>query len=253
MVALRVSDLRFSIQGRTILDGVSLEVQAGEMVGVIGPNGSGKSTLLRLIYRYLEAEGGRVELGGDEVGGLSHGELARRLSAVLQIEEGVMTSSVRESVGLGRSPWQGWSLVESEEDQKRVEAGLELMGLVELEHRPVHELSGGERQKTLLARALVGEASLLLLDEPTNHLDLRHRMEILQKIRATDLGALVVLHDLELASKFCDRLLLLNQGRTLAFGKPDQVLTGDLIAEAFGIQVEIIEHPQNGRPVVLYQ
>lgn len=253
MVALRVEELSFSVGDRAILDGVSLEVNSGEMVGVIGPNGSGKSTLLRLIYGYLPSRRGRVEVDGDELAEIPHQELARRVSAVLQFQEGALTSSVRESVMLGRSPWQGWSLVDGPEDCRRVARVLETMGLTELGERPIPELSGGERQKTLLARALVGDARLLLLDEPTNHLDLRHKLEILERVRETGLGALLVLHDLDLASKFCDRLLLLKDGQRLAFGTPAEVLTVDLIQRGFGIEVQVIDHPDSGRPVVLYR
>ena len=222
-----------------ILTDVSLSVAQGKVLAICGANGAGKSTLLRMIYRYQRPDAGRVMLGGDDLWALSPRAAACRVAAVLQEQPTDFALSVREMVGLGRTPHRHGFSGAGARDAQVIAASLYRLDLVRFADQPFGTLSGGERQRVMIARALAQEPELLVLDEPTNHLDIRHQLEVLGLLRALGLTVVLTLHDLTLAAEYADQILLLHQGRVLTQGAPDAVLTGENVARAFGVKARI--------------
>ncbi|HLV11970.1 MAG TPA: ABC transporter ATP-binding protein [Trueperaceae bacterium] len=229
--------------GPAALDGVTLRVEPGEVVGLIGPNGAGKSTLLCLFTRQLAPASGRVLLDGRELERFGRFELARRVALVSQEPEVPVGFTVAETVAMGRAPHVGLLGAPGPEDERVVAAALAATGMLPLAGRRVETLSGGERQRAVFARALAQEPAYLLLDEPTNHLDLRYQVELLAYARAqaaAGVGVLAVLHDLNLAARACDRLVLLSAGRVAAAGPPPEVLRPELLAATYRAAVDVL-------------
>jgi len=225
------------------------------MVGVIGPNGAGKSTLVKLLSRVLTPESGRISLGDRSLMDWRAMELARVLTVVPQNPELPAAFTSWEMVLMGRTPFLGWLGKESEKDRAIVQRAMIDTGTWPLAKRGIHQLSGGERQRVIIARALAQEPHVLLLDEPTAHLDINHQIEtmnlITQLVEERQLAGLVIFHDLNLASHFCDELVLLQNGTVLAHGAPEQVLTKTAIRQAYNVDVTIMRHPGHDLPVVL--
>lgn len=239
------SQLSVYYGARPALREVDVEIEAGEWVAVIGPNGAGKSSLLRALAGLVEFTG-QVSLQGDDLRGLSRREIARRVAVVPQnpiIPEGM---SVFEYALLGRTPYIGTFSVEGPKDLTRVRAVLSELELESLARRSVHELSGGERQRVVLARALVQEPAGLLLDEPVAALDIGHAqgvLELIDRLRCQGrLAVLSALHDLTLAGRYADRLLLLDGGRVVAAGSPAEVLTTETITTHYRAKVGVHQH-----------
>ena len=234
-----------------ILNGVDLEVPEGEMMVLVGPNGTGKSTLLRTLAGLLPIPSGRVLVAGRDLVKLSPLERARTLAMVGQQEETPADLRVAEVVTLGllphRPPWSGGG----RKERNAVAEALEQVSMTAYANRGFHQLSGGEQRRVLLARGLAQRTELLLLDEPTNHLDISHQLDILKTLRETGLGVVVALHDLNLATTFCDEVLVLHKGRAVCLGRPADVLTEDLIREVYGVEVRIL-HP-DGDETPLFQ
>ncbi|MFF2194170.1 ABC transporter ATP-binding protein [Streptomyces sp. NPDC058157] len=251
-VELSVEGLRYEVDGRRLLDGIGLTARPGETVGVVGPNGSGKTTLLRCVYGTLRPTAGRVLLDGADVSALGVKERARRVAVVPQDAAGTFGLTVREVVSMGRSPHKRFWEQDGPDDRRHVARALEEVGVSGLAGRRFDGLSGGERQRALVARALVQEPGLLALDEPTNHLDIRYQLEVLGLVRRLPVTGLLVLHDLNLAASFCDRLYVLAGGRVVAEGAPGQVLTEELLAEVYGVATRIAVHPATGAPSIVY-
>lgn len=251
-MSIEIRGLSWAIDGKQILERVTLEVQQGHLVGLVGPNGSGKSSLLRCLYRYHQADAGAVVVGEEDVSQWTHKTLAQRLGTVLQEQEQGLDFLVEEVVLQGRAPHQGWLARDTRKDWDIVNHSLTLVGLDGWQKRPLSTLSGGERQRVYLARAIAQKPRFLLLDEPTNHLDIRHQLSLLKLIRELEVGALAVLHDLNLAALFCDSLVVLHQGQVAASGPPKQVLTPELVEQVYQVRVEVREHPRNGRPQLTF-
>jgi iron complex transport system ATP-binding protein len=251
---LEVDGLALGYGARRIVEDASFAVGAGELVGIIGPNGSGKSTLLKGVAGTLRPASGRVRIGGADVARLSRGDLARRVAVVPQSPNLPEAFTALEIVLMGRAPYLGLFQSEGVRDYEIVREAMAATGTWELANRAVGQLSGGERQRVVIARALAQEPRLLLLDEPTSHLDLHHQvhlMEIARTMCRAGLAGLAVFHDLNLAAQYCDRLLLLCQGRLQAAGTPAEVITPENVARVYGPQVHVYRHPVNGHPTAL--
>lgn len=249
---LEVRDLRYGYTPeREVVKGVSFAVRAGECVAVLGTNGVGKTTMLKCINRVIRPQAGEVLVDGLPVHRLSGRELAQRIGYVPQACE-FADSSVFDAVLLGRKPFLQWDV--TKRDLEIVQDVLRRMGLEECAHREVNALSGGERQKVSIARALAQQAPVLLFDEPTSSLDLRNQLEVLdmtkQVVRQQGLAAVVILHDLNLALRFADRFLVMKEGAVGAFGGRE-VVDPEMIWDVYGVQAQVLE--VNGRPVVVPQ
>ena len=252
-VLLELSGVGLEVGGRTLLAGVDLELRRGEVMALVGPNGVGKTTLLRTVTGLRAPAAGEILLAGRDPRRTPRRELARLVAVVPQETAISLPFTALEVVLMGRAPHLPWLGFESETDLEHARQVLRSLGVAELALRPMPDLSGGERQLVVLARALAQAAPLLLLDEPTAALDLRHRLLALTRIRAHVEGggaALVVTHDLDLAARFCDRILLLGRGRPVSSGPPEEVLTPVAIARAYGVEARVVAGP-DGRPVVL--
>ena len=252
---LTVRGLRVAYGQREVLRGVDLDVAPGEVVGLVGPNGGGKTTLLKAITRSVTANAGEVRIAGDDVAGLGAREVARRVAVVPQNPALPAGFLAREIVVMGRTPYLGFLEQESFEDYRKADSALASLGAGDLTQRRVEELSGGERQNVVLARALVQETPLLLLDEPTANLDVSHQVVIAkllqQMARERGRGILAALHDLTLASLYCDRLVLLAAGVIIAEGAPSEVLTRDHLRLAYGADVAVLRPEGLAGPIVL--
>ncbi len=249
---LDVRGVAVDLSGRRIVRDVALEVAPGEVVGLIGPNGSGKSTLLRAVYRMLRPAAGLVALGGDDVWRLSARESARRTAVVVQEAPGEFEFTVGEVVLMGRTPHKGRLQGDTRADEEIARGALARVGMAAFAGRAFNTLSGGEKQRALIARALAQEPRLLVLDEPTNHLDIRFQLEVLELVRGLGVTILVTLHDLNLAASYCDRLYLLCEGRIEAAGRPEEVLTPALVGAVFGVEAICTRHPVTGRTQIAF-
>ncbi|MFI6284408.1 ABC transporter ATP-binding protein [Streptomyces sp. NPDC051018] len=245
---LTVENVSVAVGGRALVDRVSLRVAPGEVVGLAGPNGAGKSTLLRTVYRALRPTSGRVLLDGEDVRRMSGRSLARRLAAVLQESAGEFELSVYEVVAMGRTPHKRAFEGDGAGDRGVIMSALGDLGAADLVHAPFSRLSGGEKQRVLIARALAQRAGTMVLDEPTNHLDLRHQLDTLRLVRGLGVTAVVALHDLNLAAAFCDRICVMAHGRVVATGPPGAVLTTELLAEVYQVDADVVRHPRTGIP-----
>lgn len=246
---LDVDGIEFAYESTSVLDGVTLSVERGELLGVIGPNGSGKSTLLQCLNRLLEPDDGSIYVDGDDLESLSRDEVARQVGYVPQRETRMFSSTVYDTILLGRKPHVNWRA--SQQDRAVVESIIEQLDLESLALRSLDELSGGQRQKVLIGRALAQEASVLLLDEPTSSLDVRHQLEVLDLVAnqiEDGMAGVLAIHDLNLAIRYCDSLALLCENEIVAAGPPD-ILTGDLIGDVYGVEATVTEH--EGRPLVI--
>lgn len=247
MSLLRVDGLEVRLGGEEILSDVGFDIQPGTWVGLIGPNGSGKTTLLRAIGAHIPFEG-RIELDGRSVTTWTAAERARRLAFVRQKASLSFDFTVQDLVLLGRAPHRGWLQAYGTTDHDRVREALAQVDLEGFESRSVLSLSGGETQRVFLAQALVQEADLLLLDEPTAHLDVHYQFTFMEQVSTlVEEGrtVLAVFHDLELAARCADRLLLLGDGRLRADGPPADVLTPERIEEVFGMRTRVQRGPDD--------
>jgi iron complex transport system ATP-binding protein len=240
---------------RAVLRGVDVAVRPGEFVGIIGPNGTGKSTLLKALTGIMPLQTGAVLLGGRPLTDYSARAAARRMAVVPQTSMPAFSFSVREVVSMGRHPHIGGWAPFGEEDRAAVDAALARTDMTRLADRPVDQLSSGELQRAIIARALAQEPEVLLLDEPTAHLDLGHQLDtfgLLVDLAARGLAVLCVSHDLNLAGEYCGRVLLLSEGRVYAEGSPAEVITAPNLQAAYGTLVQVRANPYSGQPVVLH-
>ncbi len=252
---LRICGLACGYQDHQILRDINLEVSAKETVGIIGPNGSGKTTLLRAVSRLLKPKGGSIHLDGKDIWQMKCGELAKKIAVVSQgSPEEALT--VEEFVMLGRIPYfEGLQFFETNHDFEVAKECMALTDVLKLKDRPIGQISGGERQLALIARALTQEPALLLLDEPTTYLDIAHQVGILDLIRRlnrkTGLTVLMVLHDLNLASEYCDKLVLLSNGKVYKQGTSEEVLNYKTIEEVYKTVVVVKKNPISKKPCIL--
>jgi iron complex transport system ATP-binding protein len=253
-LSLKLENVSLAYGDREVVHGVSQEVKSGEMLGVIGPNGCGKSTLIRGITRLVSQQGGRVSIGEREVGSYGREGLARLAAVVPQNAALPELFTAMEVVLMGRTPYLGRFRYESAADFETARRAMEAVGIGGLAERRTGELSGGEKQRVCIARALAQEPKILLLDEPTAHLDINHKAETLDLVRALcrnrGLAVLLALHDLNLAAQYCDRVVMMAGGRIFRQGAPAEVITEENIRAVFGAEVKVQSHPANGLPIV---
>ncbi|SHV04097.1 iron ABC transporter ATP-binding protein [Mycobacteroides abscessus subsp. abscessus] len=247
--ALTADSVTWAAGEKLVIDGVSLAVADGETLGLLGPNGAGKSSLLRLLAGLRRPDGGAVLLDGRPLVDHRRRAVAQRVAVVEQQVSTELDLTVEQIVRLGRIPHRGIWSGDTAADHRAVERALEQTETTAMRDRDWRTLSGGEQQRVQIARALAQEPRELLLDEPTNHLDIRHQFELLALIRALPVTAVVTLHDLTLAALFCDRLVVLDNGRVVAAGTPAEVLTAELISSVYGVAAHVsVDH--TGRPAI---
>jgi iron complex transport system ATP-binding protein len=245
--------VRYRAQSRPALDGVSMRVPEGCLYCVLGPNGSGKSTLMRALVGPLSVASGAISIDGIPRQDWTRRELARSVGVVTQSESPTFPISVRELVAMGRYPRLGPFQAERRDDREAVERALADCDAVDLAHRDVGTLSGGEFQRVRIARAIAQEPRALVLDEPTASLDLAHEMAILRLLREATTGGITVVlitHHIDLAARFGDRLLLLDGGRVAAEGTVDEVVREDILERVYGWRVAVRTNPVTGQPTV---
>ncbi|MBB3912889.1 ABC transporter ATP-binding protein [Rhizobium fabae] len=236
-----------------IVNGVSLAVEKGKVLGLLGPNGSGKSSLLRLICRLRKVQSGIIRLGEDDISTISRAELARRIAFVEQQSTTETQLTVRDVVRLGRTPHRGLLSSWAADDDLRVDEALSRVDMRDRAAQLWQTLSGGERQRVHIARALAQSPSELLLDEPTNHLDIQHQLDILSLVSKLGITCIVALHDLNLAAMFCDSLAVLEKGKLVAVGAVETVLTEGLIGRVFGVRAHVERSSIHGRFHIQYR
>ena len=252
---IQFSDVGFQYdEGLWALKNISFQAGKSELVGVLGPNGSGKTTLLKLGNGLLRPRQGEVLLEGKSIDSYTRIQIARKVAMVSQQTHFYFTFSVLEVVLMGRFPYLKRFEFEGERDVEIARRALETTHSIEFASRPIDELSGGERQRVLIARALAQEPSVMLLDEPTAFLDLKFKKEIFELIsslvRANAIAAVVVSHDIELAAKYCDRIIMLKEGEIVFVGKPHEVLTCESVEYVYECSVVVDENPVTGAPRV---
>ena len=257
---LKVERINVGYGSKIVLHEVSFELQPGELLALIGPNGSGKSTLLRAISGVLPLRTGSLQVDGKEVSQMSDQQRARKIAVVPQARNLPPAFSAREVVALGRTPYLNWLGQISSADEAKIQEAMQATDTLDLAERMVSELSGGEQQRLLLARALVQQTPLLLLDEPTTHLDLQFQYSLMQRIHRLahpDMGniaaraVLVALHDLNLALEYADRVALLVNGRVTRLGRPAEILLPEVLSEVYNVPLTLMKDSQTGRTAIL--
>ena len=242
MVKVTIKGLSFNYGSSKILDDLSLVVEDSEVVSLIGPNGSGKTTLLKCIDGILKPRGSVLLNGGQDLRTLGRQETAKLIGYVPQSSTSMMGTTVFDVVLMGRKPHMGWRV--SDEDMNKVIEVMEMLQVDRFALKDFNELSGGQKQRVLIARALAQEPGVLLLDEPTASLDLRHQMGVLEAVRRlikeTDVSAIMAIHDLNLASRFSDRLVMLKEGKIHAMGSPRELLTRENVRTVFDVEAEVM-------------
>ena len=249
---LEIQDLSFSYGEKTAIGPISLQVDRGEFVGLIGPNGSGKSTVLKNVYRALTPDSGSILLDGENLLAMSYRKSARKLAVVGQENEVPFDFLVEEIVAMGRSPHKRLFDIDDAHDKAIVHHALEHLGMENLGRRSYQSLSGGEKQRVLLARAIAQESDFFILDEPTNHLDISYQMQIFDFIRRLNVTVLSAVHDLNMAALYCDRLYVMRHGKIVLQGTPEEVLTPEHIFEVYGVRASVARHPATGRPAITF-
>lgn len=246
---ISVQNVSYQVRGKTLISPLSFEVKKGEVLGLIGPNGSGKSSLLRLLAGITQPDTGQVMLQGQAMADLPRESIARQLAFVTQQAETHERIRVRDAVELGRTPWLSLLNPWSDQDDSIVDQAMHQLSIHHLGDRIWQTLSGGERQRVHLARALAQQPEILLLDEPTNHLDIQNQLAILQLVETLNTTIVVALHDLNQAAR-CDRLIIMESSRLVAIGKPEDVLTPDIIWQVFGVRTRMINDTALQRPLL---
>ena len=251
MSQILLKDMSVAIDGQNIVEQIALSVQPGEFVGLVGPNGSGKSTLLKSLYRVLKPSAGGAWLDGDDIWTITAKQSAQRLAVVGQERMGEFDFTVTELVAMGRTPHKGMFDANSAQDRGIIADCLDQVGMVAKAQRQFMSLSGGEKQRVLVARALAQSTPVLVLDEPTNHLDIRHQIDLLELIRHLRKTTLAALHDLNLAARYCDRIVMLHAGRVVAEGRPHEVLTQERIEAVYEVGA-LVQLDANNVPSILF-
>ncbi len=249
---IKVENLRYSYSEKNAVRDICLHVNDGEFVGLIGPNGSGKSTVLKNIYRALKPDGGSIMLDGEDLLKMPYKKSAQKMAVVGQENDVPFDFHVDEIVAMGRSPKKKLFDIDTDEDKHMVHHALEHLGMEGMTKRSYLSLSGGEKQRVLLARAVAQESDLFVLDEPTNHLDISYQLEIFDFIKRLNITVLAAIHDLNMAALYCDRLYALKDGKVVLSGTPEEVLTPQNIFNVYGVRSTVFKNPENGKLTISY-
>lgn len=249
---LETKKITYSIDGKLIIDGIDISVKEGEFVGIVGPNGCGKSTLLKNIYKVFTPDSGAAFIDGEDLAKLSNKKTAKKMSVMQQENIVDFDMTVYDMVMLGRFAHQKLFSGSSDEDRKVVKEYIKEVGLEGYENRHFLSLSGGEKQRTLLARALSQKTPLILLDEPTNHLDIGYQYQIMNILKRQNLTLLCCVHDLNIAATYCDRLILMKKRKVFDIGTPKEMLTRENIKALFDIDTTIIENEKTARLNIIF-
>ncbi|MCC9624333.1 ABC transporter ATP-binding protein [Thalassospira sp. MA62] len=250
-MTLQLRDVSWSVGFKKIISDVTISVNPGEFLGVIGPNGSGKTSMMSILGGIRAASSGQATLGGKTMRQIGRRNLARQIGFVEQQADTTDRITVREAVSLGRTPYLSMLSPWSSDDDEIVANALASVDMFEMADRIWHTLSGGEKQRVHIARALAQEPDYLLLDEPTNHLDIRHQLGILDLVRDLPVTVVAALHDLNHAAMFCDRIAMMDKGTVIAIGTPAEILTPENLRDVFGVQTEV-EHQLDGICYIRY-
>ena len=244
---LETRNVSINLSKKDIVKEVSVHIGEREFVGLLGPNGSGKTTLLKSIYRVLKPSAGVVMIDGEDIRHFSHRDTARRMGVVSQFNNLNFDFSVEEMVLMGRAPHKAAFDRDTEEDYRIAEDALRRVDMLEFKDRSFMTLSGGEKQRIILARALAQQVEMLILDEPTNHLDIKYQIQIMDVVKSLGVGVLAALHDLNLTLMYCTFVYVLKDGRIVASGKTEDVITEQLIREVYEVDCSVERHPKSGK------
>jgi iron complex transport system ATP-binding protein len=255
---IEVNNLCWNVNGKSILNDISFTIPTGQFVGVIGTNGSGKTSLLRSLYRFTKPSSGSVLLNGHNIWQQSAINVAKQIAVVSQSNTATPYKAI-DVVAMGLIPHKALFEGPNKQDKALIDNALTQLDLSSLKNNDFETLSGGEQQRVLIARAIVQQGhnrdasqQLLIMDEPTNHLDVHYQLDLLQRVKNLGISVIVSLHDLNIASAFCDQLLLIDNGKIIRQGTPQQVLEPELISRIYNVDVSVIEHPTHQRPHLLF-
>ncbi len=242
-----VENLHFAYETESVLKGVDFWAKSGQFIGIVGPNGCGKSSFLKCVYHVLKPKQGVIRLGEEDTKHMSHRACAQKLAVVSQHHVHDFDFTVEELVIMGRSPHKSMMASNNQRDLEVVQQALCQVGMTKFKERRFSSLSGGEQQRVILARALAQEPKILILDEPTNHMDIKYQLQLLDLVKHMPITVIAALHDLNLATSYCDYLYVMKNGRVHAFGKPEMILTEELIAEVYEVKAKIIQDADSKR------
>lgn len=249
---IRVENLRYSVDQRKILNDISILVKKKKFVGIIGANGCGKSTLLKNIYRFLKCNSGEIIIDELEISEYKTEFLAKKMAVLAQKHNMNFDFTVEEIVEMGRYAHQKSELNSKFSSKEIIEKSLKSVGMEQMRLRSFLSLSGGEMQRVLIARALAQDSHILILDEPTNHLDIKYQRQVMEMIVETDKTILAVIHDMNIASSYCNYIYAMKDGKIQVEGEPDSIFTKENIKDIFDVECEILKHPKSGRPLIIF-
>ncbi|KRU24674.1 ABC transporter ATP-binding protein [Clostridium sporogenes] len=249
---LKLEGIKYDIGSKELLRGIDLNVEKNHFVGLIGPNGCGKTTLLKNIYRYLTPKEGSVYIDDKNIYGMKNKELSKLMAVVMQEHSLEFDFSVKEIVAMGRFSSNNRFASVDGDDEKLIEKALENVGLEEYEDRSFLSLSGGEKQRVMIAMALCQNTELIVLDEPTNHLDIKYQLQIIHMLRHLDITTFTTLHDMNMAATFCDYIYVMKKGKIVTHGPVEKVFTEEMFREVFEVEAHIYRNPYNNKLNVSY-
>lgn len=249
---LRCDNIQYSIEGSRILNGISLGVSNNEFHTILGPNGCGKTTFLKTVYRIAKPDFGTIYLDGKPLDNISIRKSAQNMAVVAQFNNLNFDCSVLDVVMLGRTPHLKMMEQEKKEDYEIAYNALKSVGMYEKRNRSYLSLSGGEKQRVVLARAITQQPTLLLLDEPTNHLDIKYQLEIMDIVKSLNATVVAAIHDLNIAAMYCDRLIAIRNGMVVGVGTPQKLLTEEFIYDMYSVHSKVTYDAESGRMNIVY-